>query len=180
MVLWGYFDVKKLILMNSRSYCLTLNFHNIKRMVQMNTEKILNLTFGYFRKMYSIKQKSKTILDIGPGCSNLASKLINNSRELNHNLILIDSSEMLDQLEDSSGIRKIAARFPDCKNFLEDFKNKIDVIVCYSVFHYVFHEGNIFNFLDSALSLLSPGGQMLIGDIPNISKEKIFLNTIRN
>ena len=56
----------------------------------------------------------------------------------------------------------------------EEYKNKIDVILTYSVLHYVFDEGNLFGFLDKSLGLLSEGGQMLIGDIPNISKRKRF------
>jgi len=50
----------------------------------------------------------------------------------------------------------------------------VDAILCYSVLHYVLVDTAFFRFLDVSLSLLAPGGQMLIGDIPNISKRKRF------
>jgi hypothetical protein len=46
--------------------------------------------------------------------------------------------------------------------------------VTYSVLQYVFVESPIFDFVDACLSLLAPGGQLLIGDIPNVSKRKRF------
>jgi hypothetical protein len=45
------------------------------------------------------------------------------------------------------------------------------------VLHYVFVDVGFFRFLDVSLSLLAPGGQMLIGDIPNISKRKRFFSS---
>lgn len=168
----GFNDFKKLALNPNLSKYQKIDFPDAYR---ENTEDLI--LFDILEKCSSMKQESKIVLDIGPGCSDLARKIITNSQKLNQNLILIDSSEMLDQLEDFNCVTKIPARFPKCKEFLKDFKNKVDVIICYSVFHYIFNEGNIFNFLDSALSLLSPGGQMLIGDIPNISKRKRFFSS---
>src|SRR5262249_43878239 len=51
---------------------------------------------------------------------------------------------------------------------------KCDAIICYSVFHYIFVEAHFWRFLDTSIELLAPGGQMLIGDIPNVSKRKRF------
>ena len=51
---------------------------------------------------------------------------------------------------------------------------RVDAMVVYSVFQYVFAEGNAWDFLDRSLSLLAPGGRLLIGDIPNITKRKRF------
>jgi hypothetical protein len=53
----------------------------------------------------------------------------------------------------------------------------VDVIIAYSVLHYVFVEGNLFGFLDQAIHLLAPGGSLLVGDIPNVSKRKRFFAT---
>ena len=131
-------EFKKLALNSKLSKYQKIDFPDEYR---ENTEDLILLDI--LEKCPSMKQKSKTILDIGPGCSNLASKLINNSLKLKQNLILIDSLEMLEQLEDSPGIKKIPAKFPECKNFIEEFKNRIDVIICYSVFHYIFYEGII-------------------------------------
>ena len=79
----GFDEFKKLALNSKLSKYQKIDFPDEYR---KNTEDLILLDI--FEKCPSIKQKSKTILDIGPGCSNLASKLINNSRELNHNLIL--------------------------------------------------------------------------------------------
>jgi hypothetical protein len=43
--------------------------------------------------------------------------------------------------------------------------------------HYVFTESNVWEFLDRSLDLLSAGGEMLIGDIPNVSKRKRFFSS---
>ena len=168
----GFNDFKKLALNSKLSKYQKIGFPDAYR---ENTEDLILLDI--FEKCPSFQQESKIILDIGPGCSDLATKIISNSQRLNQKLFLIDSSEMLDQLDDAKCITKLPARFPKCQDFLNNFQNKVDVILCYSVFHYIFSEGNIFNFLDSALSLLSPGGQMLIGDIPNISKRKRFFSS---
>ncbi|HEX5127103.1 MAG TPA: hypothetical protein VFW00_10220, partial [Rhodocyclaceae bacterium] len=111
---------------------------------------------------------------IGPGCSELPQLLIARCQEQAHQLLLIDSAEMLALLPVSNGIRHIAGRFPDCPELLEEFAGRVDALLCYSVFHYIFTESNVWRFLDQALSLLAPGGAMLLGDIPNISKRKRF------
>jgi hypothetical protein len=50
----------------------------------------------------------------------------------------------------------------------------VNGVLAYSVLHYVFAEGNGWDFLDRSLDLLAPGGAMLLGDIPNVSKRKRF------
>jgi hypothetical protein len=57
------------------------------------------------------------------------------------------------------------------------YLGKVDIILVYSVLQYVFLEGNVWDFFDKALTLLAPGGQLLIGDIPNISKRKRFFSS---
>src|SRR5262249_59948941 len=75
--------------------------------------------------------------------------------------------------------RKYAARFPDCEALFAQYDGRINAIICYSVLHYVFEEGNVFDFLDRSLQLLAPGGAMLLGDIPNASKRKRFFASAR-
>jgi cyclopropane fatty-acyl-phospholipid synthase-like methyltransferase len=128
-------------------------------------------------KLTLLEETEKTILDIGPGCSDLPHMLIKHCESRQHSLILVDSPEMLEQIPDSPGIEKVAAFFPDCPQLVETRSGAIDVILCYSVLHYVFVDTSIFRFLDTSLSLLAPGGQMLIGDIPNISKRKRFFSS---
>lgn len=126
------------------------------------------------RKLPALDARSQIVVDIGAGCSDLPRHLITLCAEHQHRLALIDSEEMLALLPDSEGSEKIAARFPDCPELIELLQGRVNAILCYSVFQYVFAEGNIWSFLDASLSLLAPGGAMLIGDVPNISRRKRF------
>lgn len=125
-------------------------------------------------KLPPLSDMSKTVLDIGPGCSDLPRMLIDLCRRQKHVLVLVDSEEMLSELPDAGSIRKYPAYFPHSQSLLDEFRSKIDVIISYSVIHYVFSESNPWAFLDAALSLLAPGGYFLLGDVPNISKRKRF------
>lgn len=128
-------------------------------------------------KLTLLDQEGKTVLDIGPGCSDLPRILISQCESKKHSLILIDAPEMLEQLPDKPCVEKVAAFYPDCPQLVEKLVGKVDAILCYSVLHYIFVDTSIFRFLDTSLSLLAPGGQMLIGDIPNISKRKRFFSS---
>lgn len=125
-------------------------------------------------KLSNLAADNKCIFDIGPGCSDLPKMLIDLCRERHHKLTLIDNKEMLDLLPNDSFIEKVAALYPNCPELIAQYRGTVDVIVCYSVLHYVLIDTAFFRFLDTSLSLLAPGGQMLIGDIPNVSKRKRF------
>jgi hypothetical protein len=125
------------------------------------------------RKLCNLDKEVQTIIDIGPGCSGPARMLIEWCRRQRHNLVLVDSEEMLSQLPSAPFVEKFVGRFPtDCDDLLNRYRNRVDVIICYSVLHYIFGETNLFDFLDKSLTLLTDGGEMLIGDIPNVSKRK--------
>jgi hypothetical protein len=129
-------------------------------------------------KLNCINRRGSIILDIGSGCSDLPVFMMNQANEQMQTLLLIDSQEMLDLLPAQEGvgdIRKIAAQYPDCPEIFNEFIGKVDGILVYSVFQYIFTQGNIFKFLDRSLELLAPHGRMLIGDIPNSSMRKRFL-----
>jgi hypothetical protein len=129
-------------------------------------------------KLGNLNKADQTIIDIGPGCSGLAFMLIDLCRRLGHSLLLIDSREMLDHLPDESFITKVPASYPrECEWLFDKYAGKVNAILIYSVLHYVFAEGNVFEFLDRSLSLLAECGEMLIGDIPNISKRKRFFSS---
>ena len=128
-------------------------------------------------KLPLLNEENKTVLDIGPGCSDLPGMLVDHCQARNHSLFMVDSPEMLDRSPDRPFVEKVAAFYPDCPELVEKLAGKVDVILCYSVFHYVFVDTPIFRFLDTSLSLLASGGQMLIGDIPNISKRKRFFSS---
>ncbi len=129
------------------------------------------------QKLPLLESSNKVVLDIGPGCSELPTMLIDLCRSKGHTLILVDSEEMLSRLPDEPFITKIAGYYPQCEDLFTRFTGKVDVILTYSVLHYVFAESNVWYFLDRSLVLLSPGGEMLIGDIPNISKRKRFFSS---
>ncbi len=129
-------------------------------------------------KLKNLHKTNQTIVDIGPGCSGLAFMLIEFCKRQGHSLILIDSQEMLDQLPDEPFIIKFPGYFPnDCKSILDRYHNKVHAILTYSVLHYIFAESNLFDFLDAILGLLMDGGELLIGDVPNISKRKRFFSS---
>jgi len=126
------------------------------------------------QKLPALHNERSKIIDIGCGCGELSSLLIQHCTSHSQKLFLVDSREVLDQLPSATNIEKIEGRFPDNH---EQLDTDVDVIICYSVFHYVFLEANPFTFIERALSLLKPGGMFLLGDIPNITKRTRFLNT---
>ena len=128
-------------------------------------------------KLPQLGGERQVVLDIGPGCSGLAHNLIDLCGERGHTLLLVDSQEMLDQLPERDYLRKYAALYPQCPELFAQYGGEVQIILVYSVLHYIFAEGNIFDFLDLSLSLLAPGGAMLLGDIPNVSKRKRFFSS---
>ena len=129
-------------------------------------------------KLPNLKKKHQVVMDIGPGCSELPFMLIKLCCEMNHTLILVDSQEMLDHLPDESFIEKVPAYYPyGCREFMERYQRQINTILSYSVFQIAFAEMNYLDFLDNSLELLVDGGQMLIGDIPNVSMRKRFFSS---
>lgn len=125
----------------------------------------------------SLNGSGKVVLEIGPGCTDLPVKLVDLCRERGHQLLFVDSQEMLAHLPDGDFIRKFPAYYPECEDLFSEFTAKVDVILTYSVFQCVFMEGNVWDFLDRSLELLAEGGEMLIGDIPNISKRRRFFSS---
>ncbi len=119
----------------------------------------------------------RVVLDIGPGCGDLSQMMINLCRERGHRLLLVDSEEMLSRIPDDNFIQKFPAYYPQCDPLFRDYTSRVDVILAFSVLHYVFVEGNVWDFLDRSLELLAEGGEMLIGDIPNISKRRRFFGS---
>ena len=129
-------------------------------------------------KLTVLDQPQQTILDIGPGCSDLPRYLIEHCQKMSHRLILIDSAEMLNMLPDADFIVKIPAMYPrECPQLFDEYREQINGIIVYSVLQYVFAEGNIHEFVDRSLSLLANGGGLLLGDLPNIAKRKRFFSS---
>jgi hypothetical protein len=117
------------------------------------------------------------VLDIGPGCSELAHFIIERTGFNNQSLTVIDSPEMLSLLPEKSHLTKIEGPFPDCIQKSEQTLRPFDAILAYSVAQTVFKHSNIFAFIDCAVHLLNEQGQFLIGDIPNVTMRKRFMIT---
>jgi SAM-dependent methyltransferase len=129
-------------------------------------------------KLPALQGRERTVLDIGPGAGELALRLIDHCAERGHRLILSDSAEVLQALPDRAHVHKRPGRFPqECGPWLATLAGTVDALICYSVFHYIFVEASIFEFLDRALPLLAPGGGLLIGDIPNVSQRRRFFSS---
>lgn len=124
-------------------------------------------------KLPSLRSAGTTFLDIGPGCGELAHYLVRTSGEFNIRHTVIDSAEVLRHLPDHCHLTKLAGPFPE--SVRGQPIGPFDAILAYSVLQYVFAEGNVFDFVDSAIQLLGPSGAFLIGDIPNRSMRKRFL-----
>lgn len=129
-------------------------------------------------KMPVLERHGIRVLDVGPGCSELPRLIVDHAVANQQELILLDAPEMLSQLPDGPNITKVPGRFPDdCPLLAVPAADGIDAIIVYSVLQHVFLEGNPFVFLDALLMLLRPGGYLLLGDIPNVSKRHRFLSS---
>jgi hypothetical protein len=127
------------------------------------------------RKLPSLEKHRQVVLDIGPGCTDVPRMMVDLCAANDHTLLLVDAPEMLSLIPDAPHVHKQAGRFPDdCTGLIAENAGRIDVLVTYSVFHYVYAEGNVFRFVDECIRLLAEGGAMLIGDIPNVAKRKRF------
>ena len=130
-------------------------------------------------KLPPLNRKGARILEIGPGCGPLPKRLIEFAEVQDHFVVLIDHLEMLNRLPASRAIVKVPGRFPDSIELVKVASRggEFDAIITYSVLHAVVMDSNPFLFLDRALSLLAPGGHMLVGDVPNLSKLRRFLSS---
>ena len=126
-------------------------------------------------KLPALDDRGRTVLDIGPGCAGLPRMLRDLCRAREHRLVFVDSAEMLDHHADGPGLRKVAARFPDCAPLLQELEGAVDAIVVYSVLQYALTDASPFDFVDAALGLLAPGGRLLVADLPNASMRNRFL-----
>ncbi len=127
----------------------------------------------------SLDKPNQLVLDIGCGCDLLADHVIDFCQTHSHQLLLVDSEEMLGQLNiaGKAWIKAIPGRFPQDQQMLEMYRNSLDAIIVYSVMQHVIMDSNPFTFVDKAVSLLKEGGRLLLGDIPNISKRKRFFSS---
>jgi hypothetical protein len=126
-------------------------------------------------KLPALDEDRKVVVDIGPGCAGLPLLLRELCAQHASELVFIDSLEMLQHHENGPGLRKVAARFPDCDGLIEDLVGRVDAVLVYSVLQYALIDVSPFDFVDAALQLLAPGGRLLVADLPNASMRKRFL-----
>ncbi|MBO0697509.1 MAG: class I SAM-dependent methyltransferase [Zavarzinella sp.] len=126
-------------------------------------------------KLSNLQRRDQTVFDLGCGCSDLPFLLTNTCERHGHRLVLCDSAEMLAHLPNEPFVRKAPGCFPrDSADLVREYAGRVDAVLVYSVLQYVFVDLPLFAFLDACLALLAPGGQLLIGDVPNVSKRKRF------
>jgi hypothetical protein len=126
-------------------------------------------------KLPALADQGATIVDIGCGVGPLAHELRVRCEERGHELILVDSPEVLAHHPDGPQVWKVGGRFPDVPELLQQRAGRCHAVVAYSVLQYAFGESNAFAFVDAALGLLRPGGRLLLGDVPNASMRRRFL-----
>ena len=112
---------------------------------------------------------------LGCGAGPLAQALRERCSARGHELILVDSAEVLAHHAEGPGVALVPARFPDAPVLFERYGGECDAVLAYSVIQYAFAEASAFAFVDSALALLRPGGRLLVGDLPSFSMRRRFL-----
>lgn len=127
-------------------------------------------------KVRSLHVARPTVVEIGPGCSQLPVMLAKLCAEKQGQVHFVDSQEMLQLLPDGPEIRKWPGRYPQIPGLFEELTGKVDSIVAYSVIQYVFAEGNLWDFMDRCMALLKDGGEIFLGDIPNVTMRKRFFS----
>jgi len=126
-------------------------------------------------KLPSLARERATVIEIGPGCSALPALLSALCRARGSRLLFVDSAEMLAMLPDEAHVQKFEGAFPQALAAqLPALAGRVDTIVAYSVVQYVFAEANLFDFVDRCLALLTDGGELFLGDIPNVTMRKRF------
>lgn len=130
------------------------------------------------RKVTNLDGQGCVVVDLGCGCGALAECLIEFCRSRQHRLIMVDSDEVLALLPEAPHVVRVPGRFPqETAEALAGLSRAADVVLAYSVLHYVVIDANPFDFVDRALELLAPQGQLLVGDIPNLSMRRRFFSS---
>ena len=127
-------------------------------------------------KLSQLREHRRLVVDIGAGCGPLAVTMMEHCERRDHRLVQVDSPEMLALLPPATPTTtRVRGRFPDeCGELIADVRDRVDCVLAYGVLSCVFADGNVFQFVDQSLELLAPGGQLLLADLPNVSKRKRF------
>lgn len=115
-----------------------------------------------------------SLLEIGCGTGNLllpVSHLVRTATGLDHAAIL---EVLRSRLREETNITLIPGNFLDVT-----LNEQFSKILIYSVLHYLTDQAEVLEFIRRAVSLLAPGGMLLLGDIPNKDKHRRFLASER-
>lgn len=130
------------------------------------------------RKLTTLEEEGRVVVDIGCGIGGLMERMVSFCSGRSHHMILVDSDEMPERAPRGSNIDKVPGLFPtNLAEVREACGGGADAVLCYSVLHCVFIDGNPFRFIDSVVDLLNVGGMALIGEIPNLSKRQRFFSS---
>jgi SAM-dependent methyltransferase len=119
--------------------------------------------------------RGRVVVDIGCGATPLTDELVRRCGARDHQLTLVDGLEVLESHRAVPGVRLRVGRFPGSPFLLQDMVGRCDVVLAYSVLQFVFAEASVHAFVDAALTLLAPGGRLLLADLPNASMRRRFL-----
>jgi SAM-dependent methyltransferase len=117
------------------------------------------------------------VIDIGCGAGPLTDAMIERCRERKQRLTLVDSPEVLAHHRTTPDVVLAPGRFPSAPSPLGDTAGTYDAVIAYSVLQLEYADGNVHAFVDAALTLLAPGGRLLLADLPNASMRRRFLNS---
>jgi hypothetical protein len=126
-------------------------------------------------KLPALGGNPTTVVDLGCGAGPLAQELRERCVQRGHDLVLVDSPEVLAHHAEGPGVWKVPGRFPETPELLARHAGGCEAVLAYSVLQYAFAEANAFAFVDAALMLLAPAGRLLVGDLPNASMRRRFL-----
>ena len=156
------------------------NYAKRAKQLSNDTEKAGRYTFQGKAERYILSDIVKklnidvddNILDIGSGTGNITIPLSFICREV----YALDHPDVLDALKNRCGGLNNFTFLSG--NFLDlDVDRKFNKILVYSVLHCLKDEKEVKYFIDKALSLLEIGGRLLLGDIPNASTKKRFIES---
>lgn len=122
------------------------------------------------RTLSPLWARGRAVLGIGIGRSAVSLSLIDLCSAHGHMLFLADSALRLASLPERSGVSKLEGRFPnECSDFIEEYRGRIDAILCFSVTEEAFADGHLLEILEGCVDLLATGGRLLLAGIPNQS-----------
>ena len=118
--------------------------------------------------------KNDKLIDIGCGSGSITMHI---SKKVN-TVTAVDFPKILDALKARSKKKKIKNINYISGNFLNlKIQKKFNKILVYSVIHYMRDLNQLKILIRKMLKITLPNGKILLGEVPNISKKKRFLNS---